>query len=196
MMGTLIDYWHFTGDGSYNNLVMQGMLHQAGGDSDYMTENYTLSLGNDDQAFWGMSAMLAAETRFPNPPSDKPQWLALAQAVWATQADPSRHDDECGGGLHWQIPESNNGYDYKNSMFSMYHRPLVFAGQLTRRQPLPTVVSSTWVPALHATQTIPPTPNGPKRAGTGSGKSNISTTTAGSCMMEGTRVTIARTSTS
>lgn len=195
-MGTLIDYWHFTGDGTYNNLVMQGMLHQAGGDQDYMTENYTLSLGNDDQAFWGMSAMLAAETRFPNPPSDKPQWLALAQAVWATQADPSRHDDKCGGGLHWQIPESNNGYDYKNSVCPLYLCICMFESQLTPRQLLRTAASSTWVRALHATQTILPTPSGPRRTGTGYGKFNISTTTAGSCMTEDTRDMIARTSTS
>ncbi|KAK2616726.1 hypothetical protein QQS21_000338 [Conoideocrella luteorostrata] len=116
LMGTYIDYWHLTGDSTYNDLVMQGMLHQVGGSADYMTENYSLSLGNDDQAFWGMSALLAAETRFPNPPADKPQWLALAQSVWATQADPSRHDKLCGGGLHWQIPPTNKGYDYKNTI--------------------------------------------------------------------------------
>lgn len=62
-----------------------------------------------------MSAMTAAELNFPNPPSDQPQWLALAQAVFNTQADPSRHDDTCNGGLRWQIPLSNNGYNYKNS---------------------------------------------------------------------------------
>lgn len=62
--------------------------------------------------------MQAAELNFPNPPSDKPQWLALAQAVFNTQADPSRHDSTCNGGLRWQIPLSNNGYDYKNSKAS------------------------------------------------------------------------------
>lgn len=60
--------------------------------------------------------MLAAETTFPDPPSDRPQWLALAQAVFNTQASPDRHDDLCGGGLRWQIPPTNNGYDYKNSI--------------------------------------------------------------------------------
>ena len=115
LMGTMIDYWHLTGDTSYNSVVMQGMLHQTGDNRDYMPYNHTASLGNDDQGFWGMSAMLAAENKFPNPPQDKAQWLALAQAVWNTQADPSRHDDTCNGGLRWQIPFSNNGYDYKNS---------------------------------------------------------------------------------
>ncbi|KAI9162996.1 Mannan endo-1,6-alpha-mannosidase DCW1 [Paramyrothecium foliicola] len=116
MMGTLIDYWYLTGDTTYNDLVMQGMLHQVGENQDYMPHNVTLSLGNDDQGFWGFSAMLAAENKFPDPPEDKPQWLALAQAVFHTQASPERHDENCGGGLRWQIPSVNNGYDYKNSI--------------------------------------------------------------------------------
>ncbi|KAK4081194.1 CAZyme family GH76 [Trichoderma aggressivum f. europaeum] len=116
MMGTYVDYWHLTGDTSYNSVVMEGMLHQVGDHENYMPLNHTASLGNDDQGFWGMSAMLAAENKFPNPPADKPQWLALAQAVWNTQADPSRHDETCNGGLRWQIPFSNAGYNYKNTI--------------------------------------------------------------------------------
>ncbi|KAG7289696.1 hypothetical protein NEMBOFW57_006072 [Staphylotrichum longicolle] len=116
MWGTLIDYWKMTGDESYNDVITQAMLWQVGPDKDYMPPNVTASLGNDDQGFWGMSAMLAAENKFPNPPDDKPQWLALAQAVFNTQANPDRHDDTCNGGLRWQIPFSNNGYDYKNSI--------------------------------------------------------------------------------
>ncbi|KAL2135385.1 hypothetical protein VTI74DRAFT_8797 [Chaetomium olivicolor] len=116
MWGTLIDYWKLTGDNSYNDLIMQAMLWQVGPGKDYMPPNYTASLGNDDQGFWGMSAMLAAENNFPNPPADQPQWLALAQAVFHTQADPDRHDNTCNGGLRWQIPWANNGYNYKNSI--------------------------------------------------------------------------------
>ena len=118
MWGTLIDYWKLTGDSSYNDVITQAMLWQVGPDRDYMPPNVTASLGNDDQGFWGMSAMTAAENGFPDPPSDQPQWLALAQAVFNTQADPQRHDNTCGGGLRWQIPLSNNGYDYKNSEVS------------------------------------------------------------------------------
>ncbi|KAF9880808.1 glycosyl hydrolase family 76 [Colletotrichum karsti] len=116
LWGTMIDYWHLTGDATYNDVVMQAMLHQVGPNRDYMPPNYTASLGNDDQGFWGMSAMTAAENNFPNPPTDQPQWLALAQAVFNTMASPDRHDDTCGGGLRWQIPLSNNGYNYKNSI--------------------------------------------------------------------------------
>jgi mannan endo-1,6-alpha-mannosidase len=103
------------GDSQFNDLIMQAMLWQVGPNQDYMPPNVTASLGNDDQGFWGMSAMLAAELNFPNPPSNQPQWLALAQAVFNTQASPDRHDDTCNGGLRWQIPLSNNGYNYKNS---------------------------------------------------------------------------------
>jgi mannan endo-1,6-alpha-mannosidase len=115
MWGTLIDYWHLTGDDTYNPIVTQSMLWQVGPGEDYMPPNVTASLGNDDQGFWGMSAMLAAEVKYPDPPKDQPQWLALAQAVFNTQANPDRHDDTCNGGLRWQIPLSNNGYNYKNS---------------------------------------------------------------------------------
>lgn len=115
MMGTYIDYWKLTGDTTYNDVVTQGMLFQVGPQRDYMPPNQTLSLGNDDQGFWGLSALLAAENKFPDPPADQPQWLELAQAVWNTQADPSRYDETCNGGLRWQIPRTNAGYDYKNS---------------------------------------------------------------------------------
>jgi len=64
--------------------------------------------------FWGFAAMSAAEYNFPNPPSSEPQWLALAQGVFNTQA--ARWDTkDCGGGLRWQIHSLNNGYNYKNS---------------------------------------------------------------------------------
>lgn len=57
--------------------------------------------------------MTAAEYKFPNPPSDQPQWLALAQGVWNSQAI-RWNAQTCGGGLNWQIYQFNNGYDYKN----------------------------------------------------------------------------------
>ncbi|KAK1775946.1 glycosyl hydrolase family 76-domain-containing protein [Copromyces sp. CBS 386.78] len=117
LWGTLMDYWHYTGDSTYNELITSSMLFHTGPPLNaYMPENYTISMGNDDQGFWGLSAMLAAETGFPDPPADEPQWLQLAQAVFHTQADPGRHDTVCGGGLRWQIPMSNIGYDYKNSI--------------------------------------------------------------------------------
>ncbi|CRK14856.1 hypothetical protein BN1708_017329, partial [Verticillium longisporum] len=94
--------------------LMGGMVHQVGDNRDYMPLNHTASLGNDDQGFWGMTAMLAAENKFPDPPEDQPQWLALAQAVWSTQND--RFDDHCNGGLRWQAVSTNAGYNYKNTI--------------------------------------------------------------------------------
>ncbi|KAF3766954.1 family 76 glycoside hydrolase [Cryphonectria parasitica EP155] len=117
LWGTLVDYWHWTGDTTWNSVTQSSLLFQAGApDNSYQPNNWTLSLGNDDQGFWGMSAMLAAENKFQDPPATDPGWLALAQAVFNTQAAPDRHDDTCGGGLRWQIPPTNVGYDYKNSI--------------------------------------------------------------------------------
>ncbi|CAK7201193.1 hypothetical protein SEUCBS139899_003896 [Sporothrix eucalyptigena] len=115
MFGTLIDYWFLTGDETYNNITTQAMLHQVGDDDDFMPTNQTRTEGNDDQGFWGMAAMSAAENNYPNPPSDQPQWLALAQAVFNEYA--SRWDTTtCNGGLRWQIFQFNNGFNYKNSI--------------------------------------------------------------------------------
>ena len=80
-----------------------------------MPLNQTSSEGNDDQAEWALAAMSAAEMKFPNPPSDQPQWLALAQAVFNEQTQ--RWDEtSCNGGIRWQINLFSAGYKYKNSI--------------------------------------------------------------------------------
>lgn len=138
MFGTLIDYYYYTNDTTYNDDVTQGMLWQTGPDNDYMTPNQTKTEGNDDQGFWGMAAMSAAEQKFPDPPADKPQWLALAQGVFNTQA--SRWDTQyCNGGLRWQIFTFNTGYDYKNSIsngcfFNLGARLALYTGNDTYAQ--------------------------------------------------------------
>jgi mannan endo-1,6-alpha-mannosidase len=91
------------------------MLHQIGPDTNYMPLNQTESHGNDDQGFWGLTVMSAAEKKFPNPEDDQPQWLSLAQAVFNTQAE--RWDEEhYDGGLRWQIYSFNKDYQYKNTV--------------------------------------------------------------------------------
>ena len=30
MFGTLLDYWHYTGDDQYNEMVREGLIHQFG----------------------------------------------------------------------------------------------------------------------------------------------------------------------
>ncbi|KAI2611879.1 glycoside hydrolase family 76 protein [Hypoxylon sp. NC1633] len=115
MFGSLIDYWAFTGDSTYNDITLQALQHQVGDDSDFMPSNQTKSEGNDDQGFWALAAMTAAEYNFTNPDPGQPQWLALVQAVYneyVNRWDP----DTCGGGMRWQIYTFNNGYNYKNSV--------------------------------------------------------------------------------
>jgi mannan endo-1,6-alpha-mannosidase len=133
--GALIDYYYYTGNSEYNDVTTQAMLFQVGPNNDYMPPNQTKTEGNDDQAFWGMAAMSAAEQKFPDPPHDKPQWLALAQAVFNSQA--LRWDNStCGGGLRWQIFTFNNGYNYKNTIsngcfFNMAARLAMYTGNST-----------------------------------------------------------------
>jgi mannan endo-1,6-alpha-mannosidase len=115
MFNTFIDYWYYTGDDQYNVMTAQALEHQIGEFDAFLPANQTKSLGNDDQAFWGMAAMSAAENRLPDLEDGKPSWLSLAQAVFNTQK--IRWDQTtCGGGLRWQILLFNNGYDYKNTI--------------------------------------------------------------------------------
>ncbi|KAF5024882.1 hypothetical protein F66182_3040 [Fusarium sp. NRRL 66182] len=135
MFGTLIDYWWLTGDDTYNKITSQAMIHQAGPEGDYMPDNQTMTEGNDDQGFWVMSAMSAAEHKFPDPPEESPQWLAQVQAAfneWASRWD-SGH---CGGGMRWQIFQFNAGFDYKNSIsngcfFNIAARLAMYTGNET-----------------------------------------------------------------
>lgn len=115
MWGTLVDYWHYTGDTSYNEITYQALLSQVGSSYDFMMATQNTSEGNDDQAFWGFSAMSAAEKNFTAPPSPTPSWLQIVTNLWNSQV--ARWDTlTCGGGMRWQIFSSNAGYDYKNSI--------------------------------------------------------------------------------
>ncbi|KAF5093405.1 hypothetical protein D0Z03_002427 [Geotrichum reessii] len=113
--GSMLDYWFYTGDETYNGLLKSSLLYQVGDNWDYMPSNQTTTEGNDDQGFWGITVMAAAEKNFSNPASNEPQWLYLAQAVFNTMA--ARWDTQhCEGGLRWQIFTWNNGYNYKNTV--------------------------------------------------------------------------------
>ena len=116
MFNAFVDYYYYTGDDMYNAITTQAMQHQVGDYNAFMPPNQTRTLGNDDQAFWGMAAMSAAENKFPDPTDpSQPSWLSLAQAVFNSQV--KRWDTStCGGGLRWQIFIFNNGYDYKNTI--------------------------------------------------------------------------------
>lgn len=82
-----------------------------------------------------MAVLSAAEYNFPNPPASSPQWLALAQNVFNSQAA-RWNTAQCGGGLRWQIFMWNNGYLYKNSIsqacfFNMASRLALYTGNHT-----------------------------------------------------------------
>ncbi|KAI5286444.1 hydrolase 76 protein [Ascosphaera aggregata] len=138
MFGALIDYWYYTGDSTYNDLVIAGLLFQASPTRNFMPLNQTSSEGNDDQGFWAIAAMAAAERKFPDPPSTSPQWLTLALGVFNSQF--ARWDMEtCAGGLKWQIFALNNGYDYKNTIsngcfFDLAARLALYTGNDTFAQ--------------------------------------------------------------
>ncbi|PVH94068.1 glycoside hydrolase family 76 protein [Periconia macrospinosa] len=134
MFGALIDYWYYTGDDQYNNITIQAMKHQIGEEIiAFMPQNQTKTLGNDDQAFWGMAAMSAAENKLPDM-KDGPSWLALAQGVYNTQVE--RWSNTCGGGLNWQIFKFNQGFTYKNTIsngcfFNIAARLYKYTGNVT-----------------------------------------------------------------
>ena len=115
MFGSLINYWQYTGDTSYNPTVLQALQFQVGPDKNYNPPNQSADMGIDDQDFWAFSAMDAAEANFDNPASDQPSWLSLAQAVFNFQS--ALWDaDTCGGGLRWQVFSFNSGYNLKNTI--------------------------------------------------------------------------------
>ncbi|KAJ5469234.1 Mannan endo-1-6-alpha-mannosidase DCW1 [Penicillium diatomitis] len=98
----LLHYWHFTGDTTYNNELRVGLEWQSGKNGDYMPSNYSSYLGNDDQMFWGLAAMTAAELKF-------------GDGVFNTQI--KRWDTTaCNGGMRWQIWPYQSGYTLKNSI--------------------------------------------------------------------------------
>lgn len=116
--GTMLDYYHFTKDPSYNDVVIEALLAPSnlGENMDYVPREHALEEGNDDLFFWGSAVLSAAERNFPQPNKDLPSWLRIAENVFNSLL--SRwHTDKCGGGLLWQIYEDNpNGLTYKNSV--------------------------------------------------------------------------------
>ena len=41
MFGQMVEYWYYTGDDTYNDVVMQALLAQVGPDNDFMPPNQT-----------------------------------------------------------------------------------------------------------------------------------------------------------
>ncbi|KAH6634969.1 glycoside hydrolase [Chaetomium sp. MPI-SDFR-AT-0129] len=118
LWSTMIDYWHYTNDSTYNAVTVQGLTAQNGPNlqSPFMPPNWTASMGNDDQGFWGIAAAKANEAGLPAPPKGEPSWLDLAKAVFQVQTVRyTDSEDACGGGLRWMIVPVNTGFDLKNT---------------------------------------------------------------------------------
>ncbi|KAM4056730.1 glycosyl hydrolase family 76 protein [Hirsutella rhossiliensis] len=118
LWGTMLDYYHYTKDPSYNDVILQALSAPTNlaPTFDYMPKEHAQEEGNDDLFFWGSAVMSAAERNFPQPNKDIPSWIDIAARVFNSLV--SRwHMDQCGGGMLWQIYPSNpNGMNYKNSI--------------------------------------------------------------------------------
>ena len=115
MWGVMLDYWYATGDDAYNDMASVSIQSQTGTDNDFMPADQAFDMGNDDQVFWAITALDAAEANFQNPPEGRPSWLGLAQAVYNEQI--GRWDNTtCGGGIRWQVSNQSGGYHLKNTV--------------------------------------------------------------------------------
>lgn len=114
--GGMIENWFLCQNDTYESLISEALLYQAGTSYNYIPDNQTMVEGNDDQGIWGLTVMDAVERNLTDPTGDNiPGWLAMAQAVFNTIW--ARWDDQhCGGGVRWQIFTWNSGYNYKNTI--------------------------------------------------------------------------------
>ncbi|CAK1357614.1 Mannan endo-1,6-alpha-mannosidase DCW1 [Cercospora beticola] len=136
---TLINYWHLTHQqGQEQNAqpvpvspiagapvapspdpftfsLSSSILAQAGPQGDF---SGAISPGNDDQLWWGLTTISAAEYGLPGCEN----WLDLAKNVFKAVIDRWQGDmcpsaAESGkGGLGWQIDTAKDGYHYKNAI--------------------------------------------------------------------------------
>ncbi|KAF1952840.1 glycoside hydrolase [Byssothecium circinans] len=109
----LLTYSLTTGDTQYQSLLANTLLNQATSANDFMTADAT---GNDDQAWWALATLTAAESNVPVA-AGAVSWLVLAQNVFNEQK--ARYDTSaCGGGLKWKINVGNgrDGWHYKSTI--------------------------------------------------------------------------------
>lgn len=107
----LFTYGFVTRDTQYQDLSVNTLFNQATAGNDFMMPDAT---GNDDQAWWALSALTAAENNV-RVPAGSPTFLSMAQNVFNEQK--ARWDTStCGGGLRFKIKAGDPGYDYKSSI--------------------------------------------------------------------------------
>ncbi|KAJ4299895.1 hydrolase 76 protein [Kalmusia sp. IMI 367209] len=107
----LFTYGFVTGDKQYEDLSKNTLFNQATAGNDFIMPEAT---GNDDQAWWALSALTAAENGVPVP-AGAPAFVDLARNVFNEQK--ARWDEStCSGGMKFKINAGDAGYDYKSSI--------------------------------------------------------------------------------
>ena len=108
----LLTYSSASGDSQYNTLLANTLITEGTPANDFMTVHAT---GNDDQAWWALAALTAAETNLA--PTGPVPWATMAQNVFQQQT--TRWDkDKCNGGMKWKILEGDgtDGWHYKSTI--------------------------------------------------------------------------------
>ncbi|KAK4044185.1 glycosyl hydrolase family 76-domain-containing protein [Parachaetomium inaequale] len=114
---TMLDYWHYTGDDTYNAVTAEALAAQSGPglENPFLPANWSAKAGNDDHGFWGIAAMQAAEVGLPSPPQGVASWIDLATAVFDKMAARYSAEKHCHGGLRWQLAPLSEAYYIKNT---------------------------------------------------------------------------------
>lgn len=110
----ILDYWHYTGDSTYNDHLFKSILFQRGPHNDFWPANVSQDFWNAQVGAWAHTAMGAAEFRLPDPPKDQPQWLQLAENVFNSFVSQWDASDVCGGGLRMSNDPDTAGYAWKD----------------------------------------------------------------------------------
>lgn len=106
----LVTYYAETGDSQYNNIIETTLLSQATEDNNFLQAECT---GNDDQVWWALAALAAAESGMTS--SYGMPFSHFARVVFEEQK--RRWDwSSCGGGMKFKIKSSDVGYHYKSTI--------------------------------------------------------------------------------
>lgn len=99
--GGMMQYWAYTRDESYTQVMMNGLVAQLGPNYDFVVPTEAFDEGNDDQGFWVFDAMSAAEYGFRAPPAPAPSWLTIVENAWNDYYTRWQETgiQNCGGGL-------------------------------------------------------------------------------------------------
>lgn len=111
----VMDYWHYTGDSTYNDALVKSILFQRGPHDDFWpANNASLGFWNAQVGAWADTAMGAAEFKLPDPPKDQPQYIKLVDNVFNNFVGQWNTSDACGGGLRMSNDPDTNGYAWKD----------------------------------------------------------------------------------